>query len=255
MAIGSVGGSSGGLSGNTLQPSPIPLKGKFVSLFKRLKVTSEPSQEPITLAELKAWLKITTDDEDTLLTGLIVAARSEIESYLRKKLITQELTMVLDQWPFSSIGDWEGNIETAIGEVATQVALKLWYPPLQSVTSITATFQDDTTQVWPAINYIVDTSTEDDYGRIIIKRDATLLVNLREAVSIAIIYLAGYGDNPSDVPFAIRQAILVYSAYLYQNRGDCAGSSKTSYKRGETPLDISGSAGMLGRFRLERLVN
>ena len=256
MAIGPGGNAGmGGLSGNRLQPSPIPLKGKFISVYKRLKVTTPPVKEPVTLEELKAQLRITKNDENAYLTNLIIAAREEIENYLRKKLITQSITMVLDQWPFSVFADWEGTIETAIAEVSGQAVISLWFPPLQSVTAITVTLADATTEVWADSNYLVDTSTENDYGRIIVKRDAALITNIQQAIAVSIEYVAGYGDDESDVPFAIRQAIMMYAAYLYQNRGDCTGTSKVSYKRGETPLDVSGAAGMLGRFRIERLVN
>ncbi len=255
MAIGPSGSSGlSGLGRNHTQPTPVPLTGKYAEIYKRLKVTVPPVNEPVSLAELKAHLRITVTDEDDYLTNLIVAARTEIEEYLRRKLITQTLRMTLDQWPFYSFPVWEGQVEAAYSALVPDAALDLWYPPLQSIAQVQLTFRDGTQTIYPSSNYIVDSSTPDDYGRIVLSVDATFVTNLQEINAVEIDYIAGYGDDAADVPFAIRQAILNYCAWMYQNRGDCS-DAKVSFRRGETPLDVCGAAGFLGPYRIERLKN
>lgn len=48
-----------------------------------------PGEEPVTLAEAKAWCRIDTTDEDALVTALIAAARLQVESLTGRALVTQ----------------------------------------------------------------------------------------------------------------------------------------------------------------------
>lgn len=48
-----------------------------------------PGEEPVTLAEAKAWCRIDGTDEDALVTALIAAARLEVETMTGLALITQ----------------------------------------------------------------------------------------------------------------------------------------------------------------------
>ena len=63
------------------------------------KVTIQPTEEPLTLTEAKAHLKVEVTADDTLITALIQAAREEAEQYLNLKLITQTVTEKLDCFP------------------------------------------------------------------------------------------------------------------------------------------------------------
>ena len=241
---------------DSLNPSPSPLRGKYMDIYKRVRVTVQPAVEPVTLDELKAQLRIELDNdtENAYLTSLIPAARFEIENYLRKKLITQTLELTLDSWPFTAMPLWEGTRTIARSAFNGQRALKLWFPPLQSVDSVEITRDNGSIDIYDPSNYIVDTSTDNDYGRLVIKREATVTNDIQEVIAVKITYVAGYGDAPEDVPFLIRQAILQFAAWMYTNRGDC-NDGKVSYQRGSTPLDVSGASGMLGAYRLERLSN
>ena len=162
--------------------------------------------------------------------------------------------MGLDRWPFSNTPIWEGSIELPRSVLTGQAQVKLWFPPLQSVTKIEITQRDDTVVEYDDSNYLVDTGTLDDYGRVILRDNADIVTNAREALATDITYVVGYGDDEADVPWGIRQGILMYAAWLYEHRGDC-NPSGVGYERGKTPLDLSGAAGHLGRYRLERQQN
>ena len=58
-----------------------------------------PGEEPVTLAEAKAWCRIDAADEDTLLTALIAAARLHVEALTGRALITQTWRLVLNHVP------------------------------------------------------------------------------------------------------------------------------------------------------------
>lgn len=55
-----------------------------------------PGEEPVSLAEAKAWCRIDSSDEDDLVTALITAARLQVESETRRALITQSWRLSLD---------------------------------------------------------------------------------------------------------------------------------------------------------------
>jgi len=57
-----------------------------------------PSLEPVTLAEMKLWLKIDGSADDTVINALIVSARLSVEAVTKRILITQSWRVVLDEW-------------------------------------------------------------------------------------------------------------------------------------------------------------
>jgi phage conserved hypothetical protein, phiE125 gp8 family len=90
------------------------------------KVTTGPSSEPLTLSEVKAFLKVDGSDEDGLITLLIQAAREGVEKYCTLALLPQTIT------------EYFGKFE--------QYGLRLSISPLISVTSVTYTAVGSTTQ-------------------------------------------------------------------------------------------------------------
>ena len=148
-----------------------------------VKLITPPSIEPITLEEAKIFLRIDTDEENTLLESLISAARQYAEKYTCRSFLTQE---------------WE--LTTKV------IAEKLFlpYPPVQSVESV-----------------LLDGQLVDDYKYALLPGDTLYFVSPLYAVTpsgIVIRYTAGYGNVPEDVPRDIRQAILITVAGLYENR-------------------------------------
>jgi uncharacterized phiE125 gp8 family phage protein len=61
--------------------------------------TTDAAAEPLTLAEAKAWLRVTDTAEDTLITALIVGARQMAEQRCNRAFITQTWELVLDEFP------------------------------------------------------------------------------------------------------------------------------------------------------------
>lgn len=55
-----------------------------------------PGEEPVSLAEAKAWCRIDSNDEDDLVSALIAAARLQVESETRCALVTQSWRLTLD---------------------------------------------------------------------------------------------------------------------------------------------------------------
>jgi uncharacterized phiE125 gp8 family phage protein len=161
-----------------------------------LVLVTPPAQEPVSLAEAKAHLRVDTADDDALIQALIVAAREHVEHITRRALITQSWDLILDAFP--------------AGEIVMP------RPPLQSVTSITYRLQDGTAVTLDPANYVVDAKSEP--GRVVLVPGKSWpSEELYPASSVVIRYTAGYGD-PGAVPVAIKQAILLLVGHWYENR-------------------------------------
>ena len=146
-----------------------------------LSLVSAAAAEPVTLVEAKAFLNVTTADDDTLITSLIAAARAEIDGedgWLGRALVTQTWDLLLDRFPGGSLRNpWS--------------AIFAPLPPLQSVTSLKYLDTAGVEQTLATAKYTVDAKSEP--GRIVpaygeswpSTRDVPNAVTLR--------FVAGYG--------------------------------------------------------------
>lgn len=155
--------------------------------FPVLTLVTAPASEPLTLAETKAYLKVTTSGDDTLLGNLIIAARKAAEQYMRISLITQSWKLSYDKY--------------------TPSCVILPFGPVQSITSVTAIARDDTQAVISDDNYYLSSGNR----RLVF--DASPL-----GKRVDIIYVAGYGTGASDVPAPIRYGMLAHIAAIYDGR-------------------------------------
>lgn len=170
-----------------------------------LKLVTGPSTEPLTTALAKNHLRVDIDDDDTLIGNLITAARKYFEETSRRSLITQTWRLNLDEWP-------EGD------------EILLPRPPLQSVTSVVYKDSAGDSTTWSSDAYIVDTDSEP--GRIVLAYgESWPSVTLLPANPIVITYVAGYGDNASDVPEQMIQAIRLLIGHFYENREGTVGGT------------------------------
>ena len=164
-----------------------------------LKLITAPAAEPVSTSEAKSHLRVDTTADDTYIGTLITVARQNVESHLRRALISQTWEVVLDAFPAGVI--------------------RLPKPPLAWVTSIKYTDDEGNESTYSSANYVVDTDTEP--GRVVLKSGQTWpAVTLAAANGVRVRYVAGYGAAGSNVPQAIRQAILLVIGSLYENRED-----------------------------------
>ena len=163
-------------------------------------LVTPPAIEPLTLAEVKAHLRLTTSDDDTLLAALITTARLQVEQATRRVLIEQAWRICLDDWP-------KGGVFT------------LPITPVVQVTAITVYNASGVPTTLPTIAYEVDSAGTPP--RVAIKAAAGIRQR-RRLNGIEIDLVAGYGPSGLAVPHPLRQAILVLVARWYENRDGAA---------------------------------
>lgn len=65
-----------------------------------------PANEPLTIEEAKAWLKVDHDTEDTLIQLLMVTARERCEAVTGLSLMIQQWVAYLPHWPMKTEDIW-----------------------------------------------------------------------------------------------------------------------------------------------------
>lgn len=149
----------------------------------RSVLVTAPAEEPITLAEAKAQLRMTDDDDATDLPNLIAQARDWCEQYCGRAFVTQTRQLVMDTFP---------------------TAIQLDMPPAASVTSIQYLDADNTLQTVTSSEYILDLYNEP--GWVQPAYGYSWPSTYSEINAVRVQFVCGYGDATA-VPPAIKAAI------------------------------------------------
>ena len=200
------------------------LRQTLYNQYRGHTLVTAPLAEPVSATAVKDQLELDANDasKNTQIELYITAAREMVEEYSGLALITQTWKLTIDHWPNDRQQWWSGMRQGSVDELlqsgrASQVFLPRY--PLQTVDTITA----DDVAVTVADVFIVDTQQKP--GRLVVKRSATWPTVLDNANGIDIEYTAGYGASASDVPAALRLAIIQMASYMFEHRGDCDTAS------------------------------
>ena len=185
-----------------------------------LSLISPPAEEPVTLAEARAHLRLDAAEEDGLLSALVTAARTALEAETRRAFVTQYWRFTLDDWP-------SRPIELPLAPVAEVTAVKV---ALVSGAMLT---------IDPAF-YEVETRGEPP--RIAAKRGQAWPMPATRLAGIEVEFTAGYGA-PAAVPQPLKQAILLLAAHWFESRAPIGEGV-------ELPLTVSALAAPYRRIRL-----
>lgn len=187
-----------------------------------LVISTEPTEEPLSIEEVKAHLRVEIEDDDDLILNLITSARQYVEAYLKRALITQTWKYYIEDFPDEDY-------------------IELPFPPLSSVTSVVYTdYAGTATTMTVTTDYVVDTYKEP--GRVVLAYGQSWPTTTLTVTSpICITYICGYG-TPEDIPRAIRSAMLIFISDLYENR--------ESYIVGQTPSRIKTIEALLDPYKI-----
>lgn len=158
-------------------------------------VTTPPADEPVTLEEARAQLRLTGEAEDSLLGRLIAAARAQVERATHRALVTQGWRLYLDAWP-------PGRI------------VRLPVAPVASVEAVTVYDGDGVPVALDPQAYRLDGASEPPR----LKVTAGAPAGISGFNGIEIDFIAGYGAGAADVPQPLRHAVLMLAAHWFEHR-------------------------------------
>lgn len=175
-----------------------------------LRLYAAPATQPLTAAQVKSRLRVTTTDEDTDLAAMLASACELCQAECGRVFVTQTWVLTLDQFP---LGYLSGHDARYVGP-----AIRLPLPPLVSVTHVKYYDADGAQQTVSSADYWV--AAGGDPGRIVPASGYWPATQLRRPGAVEVRFVCGYGDA-SLVPDAAKSAILVTLAAM---RDDPAGA-------------------------------
>jgi len=155
--------------------------------YPSLELIEKPALEPLTLAEIKTFLRIDGNSEDNILTTMLAAAREAGEHYMRNSIIRQKYKLTYHKFMPARIALPKG--------------------PVSMVSKVTLKDEDGSFTILSSSDYYISNKTN---------------LNLKSSYSSYIIeveYFAGYSNDSVDVPEIIKQGLLSQIAFTYENRG------------------------------------
>lgn len=159
-----------------------------------MNLITDAATEPISVAEFKLNAKVDGTSEDaTTIPLYILAARKHFEKATDRALITQT---------------WEIAME--------RVPSRFYFPiaPIQSVTSVKYLDGAGVEQTLATTDYALNLDSRVPQLKVINKPS----ISTDEIRNFIVRFVAGYGDDATDVPGDIRQAILYMATQMYENR-------------------------------------
>ncbi len=168
------------------------------------RVSISPIIEPLTVDEVKTWLKVDGTSENDLLALLITASREFVEEYSWRSILTQTIEEVYDSFPLVTKSNPLGCLE-------------LNRNPVQSISSITYTDENGDGQTWDDSNYVLDNITIP--SRVVTSSGVSYPSTESTVNAIKVTYITG-NTVAADVPGHIRLAMLKMIGDMYENRVD-----------------------------------
>jgi uncharacterized phiE125 gp8 family phage protein len=157
-----------------------------------IAIIGPPAVEPVSTAEAKRHLRVESAAEDGAITSFIVAARVLVEAACGRALIHRRVVETRMDWPVDALG----RVALSLGPLAI----------LHEARSV-----PNTGAATPIVGAAVEPGA-----------DPALISGVAQAIgpqrTLAIEYTAGYGAAATDVPTALRQAVLMAVAALYAGR-------------------------------------
>ncbi len=171
--------------------------------------TRAPAGEPVTVAQVKAHLRLDHSADDAFIAELIAAARETVERDNGLALLDQGYRLVFDAVPHNLI-------------------VTLAIHPVAQVTAVRVYDADGNPSALPLTGILLDGYAQPPR----LSFTATPQPG-RAANGIEIEFDAGFGESAADVPDMLRRAVILLAAHWYEFRADFRASDQpVSYPAG-----------------------
>lgn len=178
------------------------------------KAENYSGQEPVSLSDAKAHLRVDFTDDDTLIQAMITAARKAIENFCHISLVPKTITLWLEakEVPQSQFAQ-PFQVREAFNK------FEIPYGPIASVDSVTSIDSD-------GISIITCVLNQDYFLRGTAYKSMQISNNFTNNI---LVYEAGYvaGKVPDDLVLALKCEL----AYRYENRGDPSSVRATAFTK------------------------
>lgn len=163
-----------------------------------MKIITDPSLEPVTLAEAVDYARGNIGIEDDIFNALITCATEQVESITEHRFITHTTEQYYDHW---------------------QTTFNLRFPPLVTVNSVKYYDEDGSLQTFAAATNYWTVNNSKHQGSVELMPGATIptLENGRPQ-SIVINYDNGYGATAASTPETFKTVIKMFVADMYYAR-------------------------------------
>jgi uncharacterized phiE125 gp8 family phage protein len=175
----------------------LPWRGRYISkdYFMAIALITPPAVLPVTLAQIKTFLKIEHADDDALISDLIAQAVTHIETIANRRCITQTWRMYFDDLSECGI-------------------LELDLAPISAIAELRYFDADGNAIVIATNDYEQDTYSNP--ARIHFNKSFNPGQHLN---GLEVDMQLGFGLSGIDVPGDILRAIMVTIAHWYEFRG------------------------------------
>ena len=182
---------------------------------KSVSVTQTSNELAIGLSDMKAFLRVDTDADDSVIVAYIQTATEAIKQYLRRAILTETFVFKADGFAYAGADDrllalgpgvHTASVPYVLGGGET---LDLPFPVLQSVTSVVTYDRGNNASTFSDTLYEVDLQS----GRIYLNEGEVWPSDLRAQDAVQVTYVAGYGSG--SIPSPILEAIRRYVEQLY----------------------------------------
>lgn len=180
-----------------------------------LTLVTPPAEEPVSLAELKDWLRQEGSGDNPLIAALGVAARRACEQLLGRQLVTATWRLTLPGFPWP--GGWAHLAAPLIHP--DPHTIRLPKAPLQSVTSVQ--YYDMANALQALASTVYDVDAAQDPGRITLGQAQVWPVTRLRPDAVRVTFVAGHGAAAA-VPETTKLAIKMLAAFWYEHRGESA---------------------------------
>lgn len=160
------------------------------------EITTEPTNEPVTTAEAKAYLNLSHSLDDTMIDSFITAARKKCETHCGRAFVNTTYALYLDCFP---------NI------------IQLTPAQVNSVSSIVYLDEAGDSQTLSSALYTTDLKSRP--ARITPAYGQVWPSTYPQMNAVTVTYVCGFGASAANVPEAIKTAIKMLMGHVYTMRG------------------------------------